>query len=142
MTAELTATQEAQRLILKHWGNWQQIEELLAPISGDQIESLWDKYSEEDIQDAINEVRWHGDEVVGINTRFHYSWGRHYDVEVRVISLNEGTGLAYNFVSGGGKHGEPESYPWWQEAWYVKCTGTKTVVTNTYEDIPAQEDSQ
>lgn len=134
---QLSAKQTAQRLILAHWGNWQDIEELKGEISPEMLEQFWDEYGDDECE-SRNEVRWHGDETSNINTRIHYSWSRNYDVEVRVINLGDGNGLAYNFVSGGGKHGDPDAYPWWDEAWFVKCTGAKTVVTHTYEDIAEQ----
>lgn len=85
-------------------------------------------------------MRYHGNHVSDIRTRIHPSWERHYDVEVRVINLGDDRGLAYNYVSGGGKLGEPDAYKWWTEAWFVKCTGTKTVTAHTYEDIPEVKD--
>jgi hypothetical protein len=134
----ITAKQEAQRLILAHWGQWQSIEELIVDIPEDQIDTLWDKHCD-DLQDSRNEVRWQGDEVSEIKSRAHYTWGRNYDVDVRVIKLPGDKGLAYNFMSGGGKHGEPEAYPWWDEAWFVEVTGTVTTVRHTYADIPEPE---
>lgn len=138
---QLTAKQTAQRLILANWGNLQDIEELKGDLTAEQVDSLWEAYQDE-CQDSKNEVRWEGNEASNIRSRIHYSWDRNYDVEVRVINLPDGTGLAYNLVSGGGKFGEPEAYPWWNEAWFVKCTGTKTVVTHTYEDIAEQGEQE
>lgn len=142
---QITAKQEAQRLILSQLGQWSQEAKLLDGIPDDQIDSLWNEFSD-DLQDARNEVRHAGQEVSEITSRAHYSWERNYEVEVRVIKLVGSKGLAYNFMSGGGKHGEPESYPWWDEAWFVECTGTVTIVRHTFADIPeekaAPEDSQ
>lgn len=142
---EITAKQEAQRLILAQLGQWSQEAKILDGIQDDQIDSLWEEFSD-DLQDARNEVRCAGQEAPEINSRAHYSWSRNYEVEVRVIKLSGNKGLAYNFMSGGGKHGDPESYPWWDEAWFVECTGTVTIVRHTFSDIPeakvVHEDSQ
>lgn len=141
----VTANQEAKRLILAQLGQWSQEEKLLDAIPDDQIESLWEQW-QDDLTDARNEVRHAGQESTEIFSRAHYSWERNYDVEVRVILLSSGKGLAYNFMSGGGKYGEPESYPWWNEAWFVEKTGTVTTVRHTFKDIPEEnpepEDSQ
>lgn len=136
----LTAKQTAQKFILNLYGKWQADERLQGDLTAEQIAAYWEEFAD-DLQDARNEARYHGQEVPfkQVRDRAHYSWGRHYDVCVRVINLDGETGLAYNFMSGGGKHGEPDSYPWWDEAWFVKCTGTETVVTHTYEDIPEPE---
>ena len=131
----LTATQLAQYLILKQYWTWQKSPWADAEFTAAELEQHWADL-EDDLQDARNDVRHHGSYVPDIPTRIHYTWTRNFEAEVYVIHLDDGRGLAYNHVTGGGKHGEPDAYAWWKEAWFVQCTGTKTVTTHTYEDIP------
>lgn len=135
----LTAQQEAQKFIINLYGRWK-ADTLLQQInSPEQIEQYWSQLNDEDeLRDARNEARHHGEEVSGIKTRIHYSWERNFEVCVRVIPLDNERGLAYNYVTGGGKHGEPDSHEWWAEAWFVTCTGTETIVKRTYADIPEE----
>lgn len=84
--------------------------------------------------DARNEVRHEGVKTKLV-TRIHHSWERNYEVEVHAIPITEDKALAFNFVEGGGKHGEPESYPWEDQCWFVKITGIKTVVITTFAEI-------
>lgn len=84
--------------------------------------------------DARNEVRHGGDETE-LATRIDRSWERNYEVEVHAIPITEDKALAFNYVYGGGKHGEPAAYPWEDECWFVKITGTKTVVITSFAEI-------
>lgn len=129
-----TPTQVGQLLVLRTYWRWQDSPLYDAEHTAAEIQDYWDALYD-DLQDARYDTRHHGIET-SIRNRIHHTWERNYDVETRVIHLGDGRGLAYNYVTGGGKHGDPDSFPWWNEAWFVKCTGTKTVTTHTYEDIP------
>lgn len=139
----LSASQVAQLLILRNfWASndnpWKDAEFTPA-----ELEQQWqDNWGDIENFGVQNDVRYHGTRVPydQVRPRIHPTWERHYDVEVRVINLGDDRGLAYNYVSGGGKHGDPDSFPWFNEAWFVKCTGTKTVTTHTYKDIPEVKD--
>lgn len=141
----LTAPQTAQLLILRDLWVGQDSPWKDAELTSKELAQHWDD-NWDDIENlgCQNNVRHEGDDMPYsvVKNRIHHSWERHYDVIAKVIHLGDGYGLAYNFVSGGGKHGEPDAYKWWTEAWFVTCTGTRTTIQHTYEDIPEVPDEQ
>ena len=138
----LTAPQTAQLLILRDWWAGKACPWKDAELTPEELAQHWtDNWDDIENLGCQNNVRYQGEPVHGIKTRCHYSWERHYDVEVRVINLGDGRGLAYNFMSGGGKHGDPDAYKWWEEAWFVTHTGTQTIVRHTYADIPVSPEA-
>lgn len=107
----------------------------LTAAPGELIDSLFDDH---DHDDAINEVRYGAVDVPGIASWCHYSWERNYEVEVKAFILPDGRALAFCEMSGGGKHGEPNAYPWVDEAKFIKVSGVEERVVKTYrfEEIP------
>lgn len=107
----------------------------LAAAPGDLLEVI---FEENEHDDAINEVRYEAEAVSGIPEWCHYSWGRNYEVDVKAFILPDGRALAFCEMSGGGKHGEPNAYPWVNEAKFIKVAGVEERVINTYkfEEIP------
>lgn len=110
-------------------------EELLAQAPGELIESI---FEENEHDDAINEVRYDAEDARGISEWVHYSWNRNYEIDVKAFILSDGRALAFCEMSGGGKHGEPDSYPWAEEAKFIKVSGVEEKVIKTYkfEEIP------
>lgn len=108
---------------------------LLASASGDLLDNLFD---ENEHDDAINEARYGAEDVGGIPEWSHYSWGRNYEVYVKAFILPDGRALAFCEMSGGGSHGDPDAYPWIEEAKFVKVSGVEKRVIKTYkfEEIP------
>jgi len=113
----------------------------LAAAPGELLEVL---FEENEHDDAINEVRYEAEAVSGIPEWCHYSWGRNYEVDVKAFILPDGRALAFCEMSGGGKHGEPNAYPWVKEAKFIKVTGVqeRVIKTYTFEDIPDATESQ
>ncbi|MFJ1336807.1 hypothetical protein ACIKP7_01545 [Pseudomonas caricapapayae] len=113
----------------------------LAKAPGDLLEVV---FEENDHDDAINEVRYQAEDVSGIPEWSHYSWGRNYEVDVKAFILPDGRALAFCEMSGGGKHGEPDAYPWVQEAKFIKVTGAqeRVIKTYTFEEIPEATEVQ
>lgn len=107
---------------------------LLASAPGDLLDSLFD---ENDHDDAINEARYSAVDAPGVPSWCHYSWERNYEVDVKAFILPDGRALAFCEMSGGGKHGEPNAYPWVEEAKFIKVSGVEERVIKTYkfEDI-------
>jgi hypothetical protein len=102
----------------------------LASMSGDELDQLYDESSHDD---AVNEVRYGAVSASGIPSWCHYSWERTYDVDVKAFILPDGRALAFCEMSGGGKHGEPDAYPWVDEAKFVKVSGVEERVIKTYK---------
>lgn len=113
----------------------------LAAAPGELLEVI---FEENEHDDAINEVRYEAEAVSGIREWCHYSWGRNYEVDVKAFILPDGRALAFCEMSGGGKHGEPNAYPWVQEAKFIKVTGVQERVIKTYsfEDIPKADEAK
>ena len=107
----------------------------LASMSGEDLDQLYDETSHDD---AVNEVRYSAVDAHGVPSWCHYSWERNYEVDVKAFILPDGRALAFCEMSGGGKHGEPDSYPWVEEAKFIKVSGVEERVIKTYkfEDIP------
>jgi hypothetical protein len=107
----------------------------LSVAPGELLDTLFD---ENEHDDAINEVRYGAEEVCGIPSWCHSSWERNYEVNVKAFILPDGRALAFCEMSGGGKHAEPNAYPWVHEAKFIKVSGVEERVIKTYkfEDIP------
>ncbi|WP_144933973.1 hypothetical protein [Pseudomonas alabamensis] len=107
----------------------------LAAAPGDLLEAV---FEENEHDDAINEVRYGAVDASGIREWSHYSWGRHYEVNVKAFILPDGRALAFCEMSGGGHHGDPGSYPWIKEAKFIKVAGVQERVIKTYsfEELP------
>lgn len=107
----------------------------LASMSGEDLDQLYDETSHDD---AVNEVRYSAVDAHGVPSWCHYSWERNYEVDVKAFILPDGRALAFCEMSGGGKHGEPDSYPWVEEAKFIKVSGVEERVIKTYkfEEIP------
>jgi hypothetical protein len=107
----------------------------LSAAPGELIDTM---FEENEHDDAINEVRYEAEEVRGIASWCHYSWERNYEVDVKAFILPDGRALAFCEMSGGGKHGEPDAYPWVEEAKFIRVSGVeeRVIRTYTFEDIP------
>lgn len=73
-----------------------------------------DKY-EDLIADGLSEVR-EGDYKTGLPCE----WSRHYESE-SVASCIDGRWVGWTYWYGGGKHGQPESVPWIDDAYELDC---------------------
>ncbi|MBX8621687.1 hypothetical protein K4754_06565 [Pseudomonas glycinae] len=107
----------------------------LSAAPGELIDTM---FEENEHDDAINEVRYEAEEVRGIASWCHYSWERNYEVDVKAFILPDGRALAFCVMSGGGKHGQPNAYPWVEEAKFIKVSGVekRVIRTYTFEEIP------
>lgn len=132
-----TPKQVAKLLILRTLWRWEQKGDLLGRVfEPDAVDDMFHSGIEQDIlTDAINETRHQGEYAKGVNDWVHHSWIRHYDVNVHAFPLSNTKALAWNYVSGGGKYGNPETYPWYSEPRFVEITGTQTITIRTYEEI-------
>jgi hypothetical protein len=136
---DFSALNVAKLLILRTYWRWNDSPLADAEHTQTEVNAYWDELYD-DLQDARYDTRHQGTRVssADVPERIHFSWSRNYEVDTHVIHLDDKRGLAFNYVTGGGKHGDPDSYPWWQEAWFVTCTGSETVsvTTYSYKDIP------
>lgn len=113
----------------------------LAAAPGQLLDSLFEENAHDD---AINEVRYEAEEVGGIASWCHYSWERNYEVDVKAFILPDGRALAFCEMGGGGKHGDPDAYPWVDESKFIKVSGVEERIIKTYkfEEIPEISEAQ
>ncbi len=93
-----------------------------------KIEAAWrDDELYEAIHDAERDVRG-GD----YDAELPPPLSRHYESKIVAAKMLDGSYLAWVYWYGGGKHGEPESIPWIEDAFEVEAksvTVTKLVFT-------------
>ncbi|WP_434771829.1 hypothetical protein [Pseudomonas entomophila] len=113
----------------------------LTAASSDLLEVI---FEENEHNDAINEFCYGAVDASGIREWSHYSWGRHYEVDVKVFILPDGRALAFCEMSSGGHHGDPFSYPWVKEAKLIKVAGVQERVIKTYsfKELPEAAELQ
>ncbi|MGH8382585.1 hypothetical protein [Pseudomonas sp.] len=113
----------------------------LAAAPGDLLEVV---FEENEHDDAINEVRYEAEAVSGIPEWCHYSWGRNYEVDVKAFILPDGRALAFCQMSGGGKHGDPDAYPWVDEAKFINVSGKteRVIIEYQFEEIQESPEPQ
>ena len=99
------------------------------PITSENIDEMFDELGEEGmLQDATNEVR-----ATGVATGLPAPVSRHYESESVAAQMPDGTWVGWTYWYGGGKHGEPESIDWMDEAYNLNMTEEeKTVVVRTF----------
>ena len=79
----------------------------------------------QDIQEEISEC--------GVETGLDCEFSRYYDSEAVAAQMSDGTWVGWTYWTGGGKHGEPSSVPWIEDAYYVDCAEEeKMVVVRTF----------
>ncbi len=98
-------------------------------VTEENVDELYDKLVEEDMHwDAKNEMR--GGEV---ETKLSCQWSRHYESKSVAAKMPDGSWVGWTYWYGGGKHGEPESIDWMEEAYDLDCTEEeKVVVVQTF----------
>lgn len=90
-------------------------------------ENVDDLYAEADVddgmRDAINDVRCSGEETGLCTERAGY-----YENSAVAKQLPDGSWVGWTYWYGGGKHGEPESIPWMEDAYDVTAREETRVV--------------
>lgn len=64
----------------------------------------------------------------GEDTGFPSQYSRHYEAKEVARQLSDGTWVGWTYWYGGGKHGEPESIDWMNEAYEVEVRQETRVV--------------
>lgn len=63
-------------------------------------------------------------------------WSRHYESKSVARQLRDGTWVGWTYWYGGGKHGDPDSIPWIEDSYFLKCTEKQELVTvRTFERV-------
>lgn len=80
-------------------------------------------YDQEELYEAIQEVRGSG-EPTGLKC----DWSRHYESQAVAVEYIDGSWVGFTYWYGGGKHGEPESIDWMDDAYAVTATQETRIV--------------
>lgn len=120
--AAMTPTQKIKWLVLAKFAQWSGEEPPPYPCA-----NVDDLYAAADVDgalcDAINEVRGSG-----VETGIAADWSYHYESKSIAARLPDGTWVGWTYWYGGGKHGEPESIPWMEDAYDVTMREETRVV--------------
>lgn len=83
---------------------------------------------------ASGEFRASGERVSGLS--FGETYSRHYEAYRVARRLDDGRWVGWIYWYGGGKHGEPESIEWMDDAVFLTCTEEeKVVVVRTFAEV-------
>ncbi len=103
---------------------------LIHRATGDRVEgagAVRDRWSELDgtceLGDVMSEVR-SGQHDTGLDC----AWSRHYESKAVAAQMLDGSWVGWTYWYGGGKHGEPGSIPWVEDAYDVDVTEVVEVV--------------
>lgn len=93
------------------------------------IDALWDKYKEAedadyDLSDCLNGFR-HGQE----DSLIRCETSRHLETKSVAAKLSDGTWVGWTYYYGGGKHAQPETIDWLEDAYWVDVTEEQKMVT-------------
>ena len=96
-------------------------------ITEENIDSIFEDF-EDELQDDIYLFR-EGD----VETDIPCDWSRHYESKSVASKMVDGSWVGWTYWYGGGKHGEPESIPWMNEAYDLDLKEEeKLVVIQTF----------
>jgi hypothetical protein len=94
-------------------------------VTVDNVNALWDELSEDgDDQDARSEFRQSGEE-----TGLECQYSRHYESEAVARQLSNGKWVGWTYWHGGGKHSDPDSIDWMEEAYFLNVVEEEKMVT-------------
>lgn len=109
----MTPTQKIKWLVLDKLACWRKTAP--PPYPCPNVDDLYDAEKKSgDRYDAIEEVRCSGED-----TGFPTEWSRNYESTAVAKELPDGTWVGWTYYYGGGKHSEPGSIPWMEDAYNV-----------------------
>lgn len=118
----MTPQQKLKHAILTVVARWSK--QPLPEFSADTIDAAYDAADEDYLQDARNEVR-SGQVKTGLDAEY----SRHYESESVAAKMHDGSWVGWTYWFGGGKHGEPESIDWMDDAYALDCVEKQEMVT-------------
>jgi hypothetical protein len=94
------------------------------PITDDNVEGAYNACLDANsrdhrcwVREVLNEFRTNGTAAPGLGFD---TYSRHYEGESVAGQLDDGRWVAWIYWHGGGKHSEPESIPWLENAIFVR----------------------
>ena len=116
--------------LIKEWGETPTPEKLDV-IYGVAVQNFPDT-----MQDARSECRG-GSEETGLPVDADYRTLRHYEATSVAAKMPDGSWVGWLYWLGGGKHGEPESVDWMEDAYPLDVTEEeRVVVVRTFLKAP------
>jgi len=97
------------------------------------MREILDYHDDGSLQDVIHGFRTDGGEATNIQ-----QFDRNFDVEVRAVKLG-GKWVGWWHLHGGGKHSEPETWPWIENSFFIDLVSEKEV-TITKRDFEYKKD--
>jgi hypothetical protein len=104
-------------------------------VTAENVDEVYGEADGDDygLQDARGEVR--GGEV---ETGLPCQYSRHYESKAVAARAPDGSWVGWTYWFGGGKHGEPESIDWIDDAYDLTCIEEQKLVTvRTFSKIDA-----
>lgn len=126
----MTPAQKLKHLILLKHADLGD-EPMTVEVTAENIDQLFEDAEGEgyELQDATSEVRG-GSVETGIKPA---EWSRHYECKSVAAKVPDGSWVGWTYWYGGGKHGEPESVEWIDDAYAVNLSEEeKLVVVSTF----------
>ena len=95
----------------------------------EQVEELYQQFTDtDDHYDTLSESR--GGEL---ETDIESEYSRHYSSRSVAAKMPDGSWIGWTYFYGGGKHGEPGTMPWIEDAYDLECKEEeKLVVVRTW----------
>ena len=83
--------------------------------------------------DTLVELEYHWDyesefREGTVETKLPTCYSRHYECKEVARKLSDGTWVGWTYYYGGGKHGDPESVPWMDDAYNLELTEKEMLV--------------
>lgn len=92
--------------------------------TGAEIDEAWEILVETDLHwDYVSDFR-EGEERTGLGCEY----SRHYEAESVGTRLSDDVWVGWTYWFGGGKHGDPDSIPWMNEAYFLDVTEETRVI--------------
>lgn len=118
----MTPQQKIKWAILLQAASWNGRD--LGAVTADNVDDLYDELAAEGCSthpDAMNEVRWSGEDT-GLPCAVDHMITRHYEARSVAAQMPDGSWVGWTFFSGGGKFGDPAGLDWIYNAYDVTCT--------------------
>lgn len=102
----------------------------------EDINTIYGNMEDEDeLWDTLSEVR-----AGEVETGLPCEYSRHYESYSVAAKLPDGSWVGWTYWYGGGKHGEPESIDWMEDAYDLDCLEeVKPMTVRTFTKIEPKE---
>ncbi len=96
-----------------------------AAITADNVDELYDEHDSYEVECEFREGE--------VETHLPCEYSRHYESKSVAARMADGSWVGWTYWYGGGKHGEPESIPWMNEAYELDVKEEeKLVIVQTF----------